>query len=80
MGILNNSYQHAVCQRSPSASRAAQRRFVPGGAADAEDDGISVAIGQPVSTVRMRLFRARQSLGKSCRQELSLRETIPATA
>jgi RNA polymerase sigma-70 factor, ECF subfamily len=29
---------------------------------------ISATIGEPVSTVRMRLFRARQSLIKSCRQ------------
>ena len=41
---------------------------------------ISETIGQPVSTVRMRLFRARQSLVKSCQQELSLREAVPATA
>jgi len=41
---------------------------------------ISETIGQPVSTVRMRLFRARQSLGKSCRHELSLREAVPAPA
>ncbi len=41
---------------------------------------ISETIGQPVSTVRMRLFRARQSLGKNCRQELSLREAVPAPA
>ena len=38
---------------------------------------ISETIGQPVSTVRMRLFRARQSLVKSCQQELSLREAVP---
>ena len=30
---------------------------------------ISRAIGQPVSTVRMRLFRARQFLGKTCGEE-----------
>jgi RNA polymerase sigma-70 factor, ECF subfamily len=29
---------------------------------------ISATIGEPVSTVRMRLFRARQSLIKSCKQ------------
>ncbi len=41
---------------------------------------ISEVIGQPVSTVRMRLFRARQSLGKSCEAELTQARLSPAGA
>ncbi|MDP9371507.1 MAG: sigma-70 family RNA polymerase sigma factor [Chloroflexota bacterium] len=39
---------------------------------------ISRAIGQPVSTVRMRLFRARQFLGKTCGEEYAALTGVPA--